>query len=104
LLKLQERDDTLQSDLAWRDAPEAATFTPLPKPPNSSVLYVGTIHLNAELQPDRYRLVISEYESLPADGWAILAPSGSRLIYCETILLDEALLATPTIATNRTTL
>jgi hypothetical protein len=104
MLKLQERDDTLQSDLAWRDAaPEVAEFRPdntLPSP----VLYSGTIQLNGDLQPDRYRLVISEYESFPADGLAILVPRGSRLIYCETILLDEGLLSAPTIATNRTTL
>jgi hypothetical protein len=108
MLKLQERDDTLQSDLAWRDAaPDVAEFSPTPNSPNTtfpdSVLYMGTIKLNTALQPDRYRLVISEYESFPADGMAILVPRGSRMIYCETIVLDEALLAAPAIAANRTT-
>ncbi|NCJ07927.1 hypothetical protein GS597_15710 [Synechococcales cyanobacterium C] len=107
LIKLQERDDTLQGDLAWRDAaPELAEFSPTPNDPTitlpASVLYVGTIKLNGSVQADRYRLVISEYESFPADGVAILVPRGSRLIYCETILLDEVLLATPAITPNRT--
>jgi hypothetical protein len=103
-LKLQERDESIQTDLTWRDAaPEAASFLPdntlLP-----SVLYKGTIQLNGDLQPDRYRLVISEYESFPADGLAILVSTGSRLIYCETLMLDQTLLGAAGESDRRTSL
>ncbi len=105
-LRLQERDDSVAGDLAWRDAPTAGTFFPadLTSLPPNGVLYTGTLQLNTGLQANRYRLLISEYESFPADGNPMLVPRGSRLIYCETIALDEVLLAGPAIAANRTVL
>ena len=108
MVTLQERDDTLESDLAWRDAPSDLLIPPDPNLAAVTfadpLLWSGTFRFATDLQPNRYRLLIREYEWLPADGNPMLAPQGNRLIYSETILLDEALLSAPTTAANRTTL
>jgi hypothetical protein len=101
-VRLQERDDTLEGDLAWRDAaPEAGTFSPI-QDVSAALLYAGRLKLNVPLQAGRYRLLITETESFPADGNAMLVPRGHRLIYCESILLDDALLGEPATHSNRT--
>jgi hypothetical protein len=105
---LQERDDRLAGDLAWRDAPAELTVRPTPEEQTQAVqapvLWSNTFQFNADLQPNRYRLLIREYESLPVDGNPMVVARGNRLIYAETILLDEALLSAPAIAANRTML
>jgi hypothetical protein len=107
-VKLQVRDETLSGDLAWRDAPNAGEFNPDPQALNNNfsppILYTGTLRLQSAPQPNRYRLVISEYETLITDENSQGVPLGSRLIYCETLVLDDVLLAGPAIADNRTTL
>jgi len=105
---LQERDDSLDGELAWRDAPPELTVRPSAEeqtqPAAAPVLWSSTFQFSADLEPGRYRLLIREYEWLPADGIPRVVPLGSRLVYAETILLDDALLSPPEAAGRRTTL
>ena len=101
---LQERDTTLQSDLAWRDV---TTITPDARSPHPAdvtnlSLWSGTFRLLIAPQPNQYRLLIAEQELLTSDSDRATSPP-NRQIYAEIVTLDEALLSTPAIAANRTT-
>jgi hypothetical protein len=104
LVTLQERDETLDGDLAWQDAPASLIVQPDPNlaavTAADPLLWTGTLQFTTELQPNRYRLLIREHEWLPADGNRLLVPQGNRLIYSETILLDNVLLSASSSATH----
>jgi hypothetical protein len=97
-VRLQERaeeDLALEAELGWQDAaPESAAFISVPGA-SAAVLYASNLKLNVPLLAGRYRLLITEYESFPADNGLMLVPHGRRLVYCESVLLDAALLAEP---------
>jgi hypothetical protein len=60
---------------------------------------------NGALEAGRYRLLITEEELYEADGAVGHGLQlGTRLIYAETVPLDESLLATPTYPVSTTTL
>ncbi|PSN18473.1 hypothetical protein C7271_12310, partial [filamentous cyanobacterium CCP5] len=74
------------------------------------VLWAGSLRFATPPQPGRYRLLITEREYLSADyvnvvpqrtGRMIEQPS--RLVYAEIVPLDAALLETPNVTANRTT-
>jgi hypothetical protein len=140
-VKVQEHDPSIQSDLAWRDAPTvldpsagnlcdssmqgdlarsalpAGTFAVCVERYNFSpndpdlALWAGSIYFRQPLQPNQYRLLIQEHEYVSADYTIIREqPSGhvveqpGRLIYAETILLDESLLNGPQVSASQTRL
>ena len=111
---LQERDLTLETDLEWQDASKDVytinienNDNPLSTDPNLS-LWAGSIHFNKTPKPNQYRILIQEHEYISADytittqgdNPTIIQPS--RLIYAETILLDEALLSPPPSTASKT--
>lgn len=106
---VQERRDDIGGDLAWRDAaPEVVSVTDrtAEAPPASPalVLWTGTVDFAAEVPADRYRLliceheyfsanhVLTEYDETTGDPHAV-APR--RLVYAETLELDDALVGGP---------
>jgi hypothetical protein len=108
-VSVQERDQTVPSDLSWNTT---TTFSVERDPPDPSdptapdfIVWTGSVRYlgaSGSLDADRYRLLIEEHEYLFADG-----PDGGvmrqrRLIYAETILLDRALLSPPSTSASRT--
>lgn len=104
---VQQRAESINSDLAWSDATDftvdgggrdtSASF------PNF-ILWTGTVsYMGAQkdLQPGHYRLQIREHELLQADGEPepIIA---RRLIYAETLVLDGQLLNSPLLSAAHT--
>jgi hypothetical protein len=97
---LQERDPSLQSDLAWKDASKddytlnIDTNNPLSTDPNL-FLWSGSIHIIKRPSPKQHRILIQEHEYISADytittqGDNSTVVQPSRLIYTETVLLDE---------------
>jgi hypothetical protein len=108
-VSVQVRDPAVNSDLAWS---AAAGFAAIQAPGTSAddadfILWSGSVRYtgNDPLEAGRYRLLITEEELYEADG----APGqgltlGTRLIYAETVPLDESLLAAPTYPVSTTTL
>jgi hypothetical protein len=107
---------TRAGEQAWNEQPEG-TFAVCAKPQGASpndpdlALWDGVVRFRLPLQPSQYRLLIEEYEYQSAD-YTVVVTAGrrrrveqpGRLIYAETILLDEALLAGPAAQAGRTEL
>lgn len=99
-IRLQERDPAMASDLGWREAPAAVATVraeqdgPVPASPDI-VLWSGTLNFNQMPEPDRYRVVIEEFEFISADYTASdgdrVVPPG-RLVYAEIVPLNADLL------------
>jgi hypothetical protein len=102
---VQERNPAIQTDLGWQDAPSTtASIAPLPINPAGLVRWTGTVNFATMPQTDQYRVLIREYEYLPAN---YTIPSGpqrgrraqreqpKRLIYAETMEIDTALIGGP---------
>ncbi len=96
---MQRHAEQIVSDLAWEDAPAAAQVTPLydaPYPGQPDLaMWAGVVTFAPNRPPGRYRLLVEEYEHISADytvthGGA--ARQAGRLIFAETIELDEVLL------------
>jgi hypothetical protein len=105
VVTVQERDGAIASDLGWRDAAAGAAAisvnTDAQFPDEKYLaLWAGRVQFAAVPRPQQYRLLIREYEYISAN-WAIVHPGGEalppwseapgRLIYAETIEIDEAL-------------
>jgi hypothetical protein len=103
---VQRRDSAIASDLGWTDVSAAIAQVkrePLAVQPDSA-LWSGTIEFASPPDVDSFRLLIREYEFIPADpgvttGVEFRPPAGGsipgRLIYAETILIDSALVSQP---------
>ncbi len=100
-VRVQERVEGIESDLAWRDVPaETATAiedAPDPQKPTplDIALWAGAVTFAEPPAPGRFRLLVEERE-LVAPGEAFEGSSKGapgRLIYIETFELDSALLA-----------
>jgi hypothetical protein len=105
---VEERDTSLDSDLAWHPSNAFVVSEDLPDgsstPPADFVLWSGTVSYVGSpggLEPGRFRLRITEHELLQGDG----PPEASlrrRLIYAEHVHLDAALLDPPALAASGT--
>jgi hypothetical protein len=108
-VSVQVRDPAVNSDLAWS---AAAGFAVTEEPGASAddadfILWSGSVRYTGSdpLEAGRYRLLITEEELYEADGAAGRGLTlGTRLIYAETVPLDESLLAAPTYPVSTTTL
>lgn len=101
LVKVQERDTTIQSDVIWNDVPSdiatiTATFDDHLSGQPDLVMWAGEIVFKNMPEVGKYRLLIEEYEYITAEyketeGRTISIPG--RLIYAETFELDDALIS-----------
>jgi hypothetical protein len=98
-IRVQERDPEIQSDLAWVDVPatevtiQAQSDGPIPGHPDVA-LWAGTVTFTKVPEPNRYRLLIEEYEYISANYTLAEGRTGKqsgRLVYAETMLIDTAL-------------
>jgi hypothetical protein len=98
-VRVQQRDPTIHSDLAWLEVPAAVASVQtevdrrLPDQPDL-VLWAGSVTFAQRPNPGGFRLLVEEHEYISAnyaisEGGAIKQPG--RLIYIETFELDEAL-------------
>ncbi|MBP6016522.1 MAG: hypothetical protein KA586_07360 [Candidatus Promineofilum sp.] len=100
-VSVQRHDDTIASDLAWHDVEDstAVVVTPLfdnvyPGQPDLE-MWAGVVTFGPTPPPGRYRLLIEEYEYISADYTIAngqIAEQAGRLIFAETVELDEVLL------------
>jgi hypothetical protein len=100
-VRVQERDETLASDLAWSDVPASDAkittgFDDLAPGQPSLTLWAGSVAFAKIPEPGRCRLLIEEFEYVSAnfmlqEGRAVQPPR--RLIYAETFELDDALIS-----------
>jgi hypothetical protein len=117
---LQQRDEAINSDLAWTTI-ALISAAALPPTADRTILWSGRVQLPENPVPDRFRLLIQEYEMLSADYTVnadgttnpaipadltpetrILGMAPRRLVYAEAIALDAALLAPAPPATRQT--
>ena len=108
-LSVQVRDTAVNSDLAWSATADfAVTQTAGASADDADfILWSGSVRHsgNGALEAGQYRLLITEEELYEADGAVGHGLQlGTRLIYAETVPLDESLLATPTYPVSTTTL
>ncbi len=100
-VRLQQRDDAIQSDLAWQDvAPDVATVNAVfdnyyPTDPDLE-MWAGLVTFAQRPEVGRFRLLVEEYEYVSAnyvlkDGRTTRQPG--RLIYAESFELDDALIS-----------
>ncbi|GAC1541006.1 MAG: hypothetical protein NVS2B17_17880 [Candidatus Velthaea sp.] len=104
-VRVQQHDDSSDSDLAWTDAaPAVATVTaerdgPLeatsarPADPDFS-LWAGTVQFAQKPPARKFRLLIEEFEFISARYTEVengIGVQPSRLVYAEIFALDEAL-------------
>jgi hypothetical protein len=104
---VQERGTDFVSDLAWSKASSfsvAAAPNEAGHPEPDFILWSGTVRFVGrpdDLEPGRYRLLIEEHELMAGDG-----PEGAsmqrRLIFAETVSLNDALLTSPPIGAANT--
>jgi hypothetical protein len=98
-VRVQQRDPTIHSDLAWLEVPAAVASVRaevdrrIPDQPDL-VLWAGSVTFAQRPNPGGFRLLVEEHEYISAnytisEGDAIKQPG--RLIYIETFELDEAL-------------
>jgi hypothetical protein len=108
VVTVQRRDATIQSDIAWHDAPADATV--VAGAATGLVRWTGTVTFAKVPEPGTHRLLIREYECLSANytvdsvlpGGRRVHEQPMRLIYAETIDIDAALVSGPASATGTT--
>lgn len=100
-VSVQRHDGGIASDLAWRDVddPTVVVVTPLfdnVYPGQFDLeMWAGVVTFGPQAPEGRYRLLIEEYEYISADytiADAQVVEQAGRLIFAETIELDEVLL------------
>lgn len=106
-VSVQVRDPAVNSDLAWSAAADFAVTQAASAADADFILWSGSVRYTGHdaLEAGRYRLLITEEELYEADG--AVGPGlklGTRLIYAETVPLDESLLAASTYPVSTTTL
>jgi hypothetical protein len=120
-VELQQRDDLIDSDLAWNTI--AVIPSAVPPSADRAILWSGKVLLAENLTPDSFRLLIREYEYISAeyttnpDGTSnpaipsdfttetrIIGSAPRRLVYAETIGIDAALISQAPPETRRTKL
>ncbi|MGE3106993.1 MAG: hypothetical protein AB7G11_04145 [Phycisphaerales bacterium] len=89
-VRVQHRP-SVRTDMGWQDAPASiATATQFYEGPGLGQpdlgLWVGAVTFAAAPPPGQFRLLIEEYESVSSTF-----PYSGRMIYAETIAVDEAL-------------
>ncbi len=113
-VEIQQRDDTITGDLAWQPVADGLVTvneeTPLAV--DSLVLWIGDVKFSQLVPPDKFRLLIREYEYISADYTVnpdgtlnpasdqgidnrIVGTAPRRLVYAETIEIDAALISQP---------
>jgi hypothetical protein len=109
-VSVQQFDETIGTDLAWRDAPELATVTAESPGPNDVLRWTGRVTFAKLPSAGTCRLMIREHEYLSAN-WTEAAPAVGgrpsrnaprRMIYAETVLIDTALIGPPTTGAETT--
>ncbi len=108
-VSVQVRDPDLESDLAWSAAAGFAVTRAAGVSADDAdfILWSGSVRYTGKdpLEAGRYRLLITEEELYEADGAGGRGLElGTRLVYAETVPLDESLLAAPTYPASTTTL
>ena len=108
-VSVQVRDTAMNSDLAWSAAADFAVTQAAGASADDAdfILWSGSVRYTGSdaLEAGRYRLLITEEELYEADGAVGQSLKlGTRLIYAETVPLDESLLAAPTYPVSTTTL
>ena len=99
-VRVQFNDDSIASDLAWEEVGDPMVqVTPIynaPYPGQPDLeMWAGVVTFAGEMLPGRYRLLIEEREYISANYVTHrggLAEQPGRLIYIETVELDELLL------------
>lgn len=93
-VQVQARIPGVDSDLAWQPVPATVASVDVQREPLTGnedlALWQGQVRFAAAITPDRYRLLIEEYELIRAEGPATGADPG-RLVFAETVALDAAL-------------
>jgi hypothetical protein len=98
-VRVQQRDDAIDSDLAWKDVGhDVAKVTPEKDGPVASdadlAIWVGTVQFVNKPAAGEFRLLIEEHEFISANYTEVehgVVRQPSRLIYAEIFALDEAL-------------
>ena len=108
-VSVQVRDTAMNSDLAWSAAADFAVIQTAGASADDAdfILWSGSVRYTGSdaLEAGRYRLLITEDELYEADGAVGQGLKlGTRLIYAETVPLNESLLATPTYPVSTTRL
>ena len=110
---VQQLDPTLNSDLAWQDVPQTAVTIAQITPPgmDQSVLWTGSINFAQPPAENQFRLLIREYEYVSAEytndeviNDHSIHHQPRRLVYAESIVLDQALVGEPPVSAGTTTL
>lgn len=99
-VRVQELDPAIASDLGWQDTPAqtaavATDFDGATATDPDVVLWVGSVTFKKLPEPDRYRLVIEEFEFISANYLALendAEVQPGRLVYAEIIPLNVDLL------------
>jgi len=100
-VRVQERDQTLQTDVDWRDVPQTVARIDVIKDGATPgdvdlTLWLGTITFSQLPEAGRYRLLIEEYEYISADymlGEGRARQTPGRVVYAEIFELDDALIS-----------
>jgi len=113
-VSVQQRRDDVPGDLGWEDAPStlavvtdqtAATTT------SDLIRWSGVVDFAQPAKPGRFRLLIREHEYLSSNYVVTASPLAAatraranpgRLIYAETMALDDALVGGPPAPTGTT--
>jgi hypothetical protein len=94
VVRVQQRDETIDSDLGWSDAPATLVTVTVdadgtaPSDPDLA-LWTGTVRFAEDPDPGRYRILIAEYEHLTTYGRSGASDGPNRLVYAETFTLDN---------------
>jgi len=110
VVTVQQREPAIAGDLGWRDVAAGVASIAVETDGQFATekylaLWSGSVQFTATPRQGQFRLLIREYEYISAN-WAIVHPGGEalppwseaagRLIYAETVEIDEALVgATP---------
>jgi hypothetical protein len=98
-VRVQQHDDAIDSDLAWKDAaPDVAKVTSEKDGPVAAdadlAIWAGTVQFAKKPAAGKFRLLIEEHEFISANYTEVengIVQQPSRLVYAEIFALDEAL-------------
>ncbi len=99
LVQVQARIPGIESDLAWQTVPAMVASVEVQREPvapgtEDLALWQGRVQFAETIAPDRYRLLIEEYELIsteaPTQG-VVPVPGPGRLVFAETVAIDATL-------------